>query len=620
MSQRTISPDAFAFLGDLAARHANAPAVSSWAPTSGTAYKGAEINRLNKHWQPGNMSGDAALADSWPLLNARVRDLIRNEPTLLNAKRTLVALIVGCGIQTFAAAKFDDGEPIDDYNAESDEWHERWAESKECDAEGKRCLAELVAEAQAEEIETGDLFLLEVLDTSPGRTSPLCYQLIEAEQIDCSMDQPAAPGQNKIVRGIEYDARNRPVAYYIFDAHPYDPFSGWSTKSTRVPASRVIHDFIPHRPSASRGMCWFAACVQPARDTDMLIGSELTAANIAALFTVLIKRKNGTGGGLGFGDGDPNNTDEFLNALVKLGRGIVGYIGQDDSVEQVERKSPGPQLAPFVKLLRQQESMGTGLSYLRMTKDYESTSYTSARGAHLDDDAIIRPMQMRKGHGLVLPMRMRHNAMAVALGRIRSVSPTQFRANPWRWQRFDLMPPGREQLDPEGETDSIAARILTGVSTLKDECGARGKHWRKVLQQRALETKEIQRLGLETEIDFTKGGGQQGQAGENAPDPAAQELEFKRSVVKSLIADGTIGDVMFNLMEGKELLREVNLPVAVAAPEEPWLPVVADTGPLVSGEVITDPQGDVVGGDVEEVAAAEPQQAGANDGGNEQQP
>ena len=235
MSQRIISPDAFAFLGQLAERHTptqQAQAPSALAP-QGTSYSGAQINRLNRHWMPGNVSGDAALYDSWPMLNARIRDLIRNEPSLSSAKRTMVSLIVGCGIQTFAAATLDGQVPIDDYNVESDEWFERWVYSKECDADGKRCFPELLAEGKAEEIETGDWLMLEVFDPSPGRTSPLCYQLLEAEQLDCSLDRPAGQGQNKIVRGIEFDNRNRPVAYYIFDAHPFDPWSGWTTKPTR---------------------------------------------------------------------------------------------------------------------------------------------------------------------------------------------------------------------------------------------------------------------------------------------------------------------------------------------------------------------------------------------------
>src|SRR5690606_34107600 len=47
------------------------------------------------------------------------------------------------------------------------------------------------------------------------------------------------------------------------------------------------------------------------------------------------------------------------------------------------------------------------------------------------------------------------------------------------------------------------------------------------------------------------------------------ELNFKREVVKALIADGTIGDVIFNLTEGKKLLQEVNIPTT---------PETAETG------------------------------------------
>lgn len=474
---------------------------------AGTSYQGAKIDRLNKDWVPGAISGDSALLDSWPLLTSRVRDLIRNEPALLNAKRKLTAYLVGTGIATFAAASIN-GEADDDYNFESDEWFDRWAE-EEADVEGKQAWPELLASLQSETIETGDGFLLKVLDDRPGRSSPLAYQLIEAEQLDESQDRPASPGQNKIVRGVEIDSRNRPVAYWIYDAHPYDSYSGWTTKSTRVPADRVIHYFVPFRPSMSRGVNWFHAVIQPSRDVDTLIGSELTTAIVGSLFSVMITRAQGSGSGLGFVGDDPNaaSQDANGNSIARLGRGIIFDGRQGDDVKQIQSNRPSPLVDAFVKLLRQQQSMGVGLSYLRLTADYSSTSYTSARGAHLDDQAYFLPLQLRIGRRVVLPVRRAHNALAVSLGRITSVSATQFARQPFRWQRFDLQPPGREQLDPEMETDASAARIRTGISTLKEENALKGKNWRKVLAQRALEQREIKRLGLETTINFSKGGG-----------------------------------------------------------------------------------------------------------------
>lgn len=97
-----------------------------------------------------------------------------------------------------------------------------------------------------------------------------------------------------------------------------------------------------------------------------------------------------------------------------------------------------------------------------------------------------------------------------------------------------------------------------------------------------------------TVIDLTK------------PPPEADngDLDFQREYVKSLVADGTISDVMFNLTDAQALLEAVNIPVFKGY-DEPWLPVIADNGELVSGETIKDSEGDVVGGDT--IKAPEPE-------------
>lgn len=91
---------------------------------------------------------------------------------------------------------------------------------------------------------------------------------------------------------------------------------------------------------------------------------------------------------------------------------------------------------------------------------------------------------------------------------------------------------------------------------------------------------------------------------------------FKRDVVKALIADGTIGDVIFNMMDGRKLLSDVNIST-YGTVAEPWLPVVAASGPLVSGAEITDEAGDVVGGDVmsSSTGVEDPQDEPPGDGG-----
>jgi HK97 family phage portal protein len=86
---------------------------------------------------------------------------------------------------------------------------------------------------------------------------------------------------------------------------------------------------------------------------------------------------------------------------------------------------------------------------------------------------------------------------------------------------------------------------------------------------------------------------------------AAADLNFRREVVKQMVADGTFGDVVFNMTDGRTLLEGVNLPV-VADAAKPWLPVVAAQGPLVSGAVMVDAEGRIVGGDVVEPPEPQP--------------
>lgn len=71
--------------------------------------------------------------------------------------------------------------------------------------------------------------------------------------------------------------------------------------------------------------------------------------------------------------------------------------------------------------------------------------------------------------------------------------------------------------------------------------------------------------------------------------------QFKRDAWKGFLNDGTINDVLANLTDLKELTSEVGIPVN---PDyiDPYLPVLSGPGAPVTGDTITDPEGDVVGG------------------------
>ena len=476
---------------------------------NGKSYRGAAIDALTRNWIPQHRSGDAQLADSWNLLSARIGDLIRNEPSLGKAERDLNKHIVGCGITTFADVIDGERNWIDDFNDESDDWWDRYAEySFEADVEGRRSIAELQADGHAQVIEQGEAIYLKCLDTKPGRTVPVCWQLLEATQLDESKNEVAgvAGNPNRIVRGVELDRFNRAVAYWIFDAHPYDQWSGWASESTRIPAERVLHYYLPMPNSATRGVSWFRALVRATRDADWLVGGELTAGALQALLVMIHKHAKmpTAGGGMGLIDGG-SDTDALGNPVVKWGPGVKADIPIDDEIEVVESKRPGRQVAPFMKFMRQEQAMGAGLSYTTLTGDFSATSFTSAHGAANEENAYFRPLQRRFARHVVLPMRNEHTKFAAAYGLYQTLSATQFLKQPHRWSRLLYMPPGRDQLNPLDQSGASIDRMRSGLSTLDVECGLEGRHWRKTLRMKARIEAETARL--KTSLDWSRGGG-----------------------------------------------------------------------------------------------------------------
>jgi hypothetical protein len=101
------------------------------------------------------------------------------------------------------------------------------------------------------------------------------------------------------------------------------------------------------------------------------------------------------------------------------------------------------------------------------------------------------------------------------------------------------------------------------------------------------------------------------------PDPKAGQMalaNFKRQVWTAFQADGTVNDIMANMTDLRQLTTDVGLPVE---PEyvEPWVPVTDDQGNAITGEVVKDSEGDIVGGASETPETPEkPSDAKAMDG------
>ncbi|MEI7733215.1 MAG: hypothetical protein WCO56_26830, partial [Verrucomicrobiota bacterium] len=80
-------------------------------------------------------------------------------------------------------------------------------------------------------------------------------------------------------------------------------------------------------------------------------------------------------------------------------------------------------------------------------------------------------------------------------------------------------------------------------------------------------------------------------------DPSA--VAFQREVYKQFITDGTVSDLMANQADLKKLTQDVGIPINEEY-TEPYLPVADAQGNLVTGELVKDSAGDVIGARTEQ--------------------
>jgi lambda family phage portal protein len=519
MSKRPITPEAFAYLGQLARELKTQEEIGA---TTNEAFRWARQD--SRRFNPAAQSGNSQILESDDLMHRRVRNEDLNNSQIKKIVTALTDLIVGKGVQTYANP-FDAEMSLADINSglqaelsymfESDDLFEEWAigEDRQCDYQRRQTWPEMQRQAIAECVRVGDSFLLRCADNKllrngQKRIVPLCYQILERDQLSSENDMDG-DGIKRIVRGIETDENNVVVAYHFYDRHPHDHDGSGINRTTRIPAQRLTHLCLFRRPSDSLGYSWLHAIGQDSFDRDRFIGNEIQTAAKAALLLLVAKLKNQKIGGMGLGLEDgAAGTDEHGNAVVKLGNTPVAMkIGADDDIKVVETNRPNSQADSFIGILDHGIAGGANLSYYTLTGRMDQTSFSSLRGAMIQEDNSMQPLQQWFSNRLVLPVRGEFHRQAIAYDRYRNLDVTAYVDNPRKYSRFEAIAPGRDFLDPEAEINASLARLRSGQSTLQLECARRGLHWIRILIQKARENALSAHLGVL--LDYSKGQGGQ---------------------------------------------------------------------------------------------------------------
>lgn len=448
-------------------------------------YVGGKKDRLKENWWPGGYSADADLLPDLPALRERSRDLVRNDSVAAAVFSVMLNNVVGRGLMPQCAvedeAVQEEAERI---------WHD-WCHM--ADAGERMDFAEMQALALSQVWENGEVLALPVR-IEDGRESPLAVELIEADRLS----QPEGKAETDRFRaGVEFGPRGQPTFYHIEETHPGDVLIAptavkrrWRKVPARVPGTNrpaVMHIYRVARPGQTRGIPLLAPVLDRFHFLGKYLEAELVAARVAACFTAMVKVEDPMGARIAA----TTSTNRAGQRIQELEPGMIEYLAPNEDVSIVNPLRPNSALDAFVTRLLRDIGAAIGIPYELLAADYSKTNYSSARAALLQGWGTFRRWQEWLACRFCTPLWSMVMEDAQLAGLLpATLTPADLRAVRW-------IGPDMGWVDPTKEVQASADAIQTGLSTLAEECAARGRDWQEVMMQRKREQEMAETLGVE---------------------------------------------------------------------------------------------------------------------------
>lgn len=450
-------------------------------PAAFVPYEGASTERARNGWNPTLGSADATLIPFLPLLRARSRDATRNG---LGAGviRTLVDYI--CGHRGLVRQAHIDPELFggDEERAriaarQLEAAHRR--RTRRVDIGGRHSWASMQRLLCRSWLVDGDALANLVL----GPDGRLLIEAIDADRLSNPIGRE---GDERMRAGVEVDAAGVPVAYHITVAHPSDLHQRRRPEHRRVPRwnalgrPNVLHLYEELRAGQSRGEPVATAVLDKLDDWLEFEKCKLYQARTDAMVSYWIQREAGL-------ETDTLEQDENGTPIEEVEYGANYYLRPGESITTPESARPGAELENFRTAIHSDIAAALGLTVELVAKDFTQTTWHSARQSSLEVMRTARSAQQTLLDQLVQPYDDIQCEDAILAGEVEEIPPDLYWSDPDGFLACTYQLPVRGLVDPSQENAASEQAITLNLSTLADECAARGKDWQEVIDQRARE-------------------------------------------------------------------------------------------------------------------------------------
>jgi lambda family phage portal protein len=455
-------------------------------------FAAAKMDRLTAGWTGVSTSSDEAVRASLSRIRARSRQLAADDPyakRFFSLARTNVVGSEGIRLQVRDIARETaDGVEYDDHaNRLIEKAWKEWCKKKNCTADGRLSwidAKQLITETVGKD---GEVFVRKIKGKDSGNAFGFALQLIEADHVDENYNEMLQNG-NKIRMGIEFNSMNRPIAYHVFNRHPYDNFgivaSSGRTQRERIPASEIIHLYTSERISQSRGVPWMYSAMRRLKMLGVYEENELVAAGVAASKMGFFTSEDGEGY-------TGTDKDENGNLITEAEPGLFEQLPAGVKFESWDPQHPTTGFGAFVKSMLRGAASGLNVSYNTLGNDLEGVNFSSIRQGVLEERELWKRLQTWMIEHLCdevfedwLLMALTTQKIPLPLTKFEKFNTPIWRPRGWRW------------VDPLKEMKAYVEAVNAGFMSAQDVASEMGVDIEDVYAQIAQEKRMREKYGV----------------------------------------------------------------------------------------------------------------------------
>lgn len=456
-------------------------------------FSGAKIDRLTADWTATPKPINADIKRGLRILRARTRDQAQNNDHVRGFLRLLKSNVIGSqGITLQSRVQNRNNEGLDKLACDAIEADfTAWGKRGNADVTGRlswKMIQNLYVETMARDGEV-------LIQFHPGFNNNrwrFALEFIDVELLDVTHNVTMKNG-NEVVMGVELNKYKRPVAYHLLSTHSAgsEHYQHNGRNYQRIPASRILHDFMVEWVDQVRGVPWVASGLQR---LNMLNGYE--EAELVAARTGSSK--------MGFFETDPefyaeyvgDEVDDYGDTITDAEPGTFERLPAGMKFVAWDPQHPNAAFADFVKATLRGISSGLGVSYNSLANDLEGVNYSSLRQGALEERSAWMNLQSfvieslcERVFAMWLPNALLAGISLPNGGTLRADDLDRYIKSSWQGRRWPWVDPQKEMV---AHREAYDLKIRSRSEIIREQ----GRDPEDVWQEIAAENKRMEDLGL----------------------------------------------------------------------------------------------------------------------------